>query len=459
MRKDTKKIIITILIIVSMITIFFVFKTFIKKEELPEVKLQEKDKANKALAIMVSEDGEKYKEYKEEKLPGNEYKFKEAKCIDKNGNSIDGKVVEQEGKITINTNKTIYCTFYYDHKGITEILRENDTNKVISSNLVGDLYRYQGVGTKEAEDATHKLVNNNYICFGTSDKDACINNPKKYLYRIIGITTDEKLKLIKNTTVIENNIGSFSWNDKYYIKSGESYSCPNGVCPEWPNSLIFKRLNGISNGKVSGEGKVTDGGNTDIFVDNPNYDYLKSGDKINGGTTASIWYNLILDYDWHYGNITDAIASKNVNGQTFYGTLNNGITIWQIETGKLLSANTLGQDQYAVVQWKNTVNAKISLLYMHDYYLAYDNVNIWSYAGNKYNKNNWLRTVGWDGIMDTYRYYDAYYAYYIGPDGEVACGNPTYWERIRRPVFYVSNNILLSGEGIESSPYIIEQKA
>ena len=66
MKGNKKRVIITLLIIVSMITIFFAFKTFINKKELPEVKLQEKDKPNKALAIMITDDGEKYKEYEGE---------------------------------------------------------------------------------------------------------------------------------------------------------------------------------------------------------------------------------------------------------------------------------------------------------------------------------------------------------------------------------------------------------
>ena len=445
MRKDTKKIIITILIIVSVFTIFFVSRININKKEdkIPEVKLQEKDKANKALAIMVSEDGEKYKEYKEEKLPGNEYKFKEAKCIDKNGNSIDGKVVEQEGKITIKTNKTIYCTFYYDHKGITEILRENDTNKVISSNLVGDLYRYQGVGTKEAEDATHKLVNNNYICFGTSDKDACINNPKKYLFRIIGITTDEKLKLIKNANVIENNIGVFVWDNKDSIEKGSEAYTEN--CAIWPNSLIFKRLNGISNGKVSGEGKVADGGNTDIFVDNPNYDYLKSGDKINGGTTASTWYDIIDNHNWLYGNLA---GDNDANG-SYYGGKNNGLIVYQIETGNLPTARYDTSMNYKPYTWdvkNDVVDAKIGLMYLHDYYLSYDN-NIDWFSNPATNKNWIYSSAGWfissPGIN------------WFGTSGNIYPWNTVTVPHNVLPVFYLKNNILISGMGTQESPYLI----
>ena len=66
MIKDTKKIIITILIIVSMFTIFFVSRITINKKEdkLPEVRLNDlSDKNNDNMfAIMVSDNNEeKYK--------------------------------------------------------------------------------------------------------------------------------------------------------------------------------------------------------------------------------------------------------------------------------------------------------------------------------------------------------------------------------------------------------------
>ncbi len=57
------------------------------------------------------------------------------------------------------------------------------------------LRRYQGTSV------------NNYICFGTNDKDVCLNDQDKYMYRIIGIDTEtQELKIIKKEAL----------NTKYY---------------------------------------------------------------------------------------------------------------------------------------------------------------------------------------------------------------------------------------------------
>ena len=62
MKKYTKRnIIITVLIMVSMLTILLVSKELMNKNKFPEEKIN--IAKNKSLAIMISEDGNKYKEY------------------------------------------------------------------------------------------------------------------------------------------------------------------------------------------------------------------------------------------------------------------------------------------------------------------------------------------------------------------------------------------------------------
>ena len=153
-----EKVIITIIMIVSIVTFFFVSKNiFNKKEEkLPEVRLNNKIEKNKAMAIMVTNDnGIGYKEYEGEKWPEG-YNFKKAECVDSNGSKVEEAITydSEKKEVVLETNKTIYCTLYFDReKNILDKLRENDPNKVISTDLVGDLYRYQGTGTKEGIDA------------------------------------------------------------------------------------------------------------------------------------------------------------------------------------------------------------------------------------------------------------------------------------------------------------------
>ncbi len=92
----------------------------------------------------------------------------------------------------------------------------------LSNKLVDGMYRYSG---KDVE---------NYICFGTSDVEACLKEPNKYLYQIIGVTQGGKFKLIKSTPYSWK-----IWNDKYYLSScGEGgYRC------KYPNSKLYDTLN------------------------------------------------------------------------------------------------------------------------------------------------------------------------------------------------------------------------
>ena len=94
MRENKKRVIITLLIIVSMITIFFTFKTFINKplKELPEVKLS-KSIGKNVFAIMVEDDnGDGYQEYEGEEWPKEVYSFSKAECLDNSGNKIENAI-------------------------------------------------------------------------------------------------------------------------------------------------------------------------------------------------------------------------------------------------------------------------------------------------------------------------------------------------------------------------------
>ncbi len=445
MRENKKKIIITLLIIVSMITIFFTFKTFINKplKDLPEVKLRE-IKKDKAIAIMVSQDGKKYKEYEGEEWPGTEYKYKEAKCVNNNGKEIKEVITfdEETNTITLESNETLYCTLYFDEKTIINTLRANDPNGVLSKELVGGLYRYQGVGVSPAVDTTHKLVDNNYICFGTNSEDECKNNPDKYMYRIIGVTDKEQLYLIKMKGVEEGENKKFAWNLKYL-----SPDCDGTAC-EWPNVDIYIKLNGTaSNGNP-------------IFINNPNYEYMQEG---------NIWFDLIENHNWMYGDIDFNVSTTLLDGETIYGVKNSGLILYDIETGvKPTQTYDPLQKKYVKYQWSKDrkITAKVGLMYVHDYYLAYDNIRNWR---DNYDKNNWLlfvnnedttglgsewlisrRGTGSDGTFWAWNVDATGYQgnYYINSNS-----------RAVRPTFYLSSTINVNGgTGSRSNPYMIVPK-
>ena len=110
MKKDIKRIVITILIIVSIITFFFVSKELKSKkiEKLPEVKLKEINKKNNMFAVMVEKEDNNYEKYKEEGWPGEGYIYKEAKCIDNKGSLINENIITFENDtVALETDKTV----------------------------------------------------------------------------------------------------------------------------------------------------------------------------------------------------------------------------------------------------------------------------------------------------------------------------------------------------------------
>ena len=342
-------------------------------------------------------------------------------------------------------------------------LRYEDTQGYLSEELQGGMYRYQAAPADENEAAQMS----NWICFGTKDKEACTNPETgidKYMYRIIGITEEGQLYLLKETFVKEGSVTGFSWNDEYKIDSGVDL-CPDGKCPEWNEADLFQRINGTANGTKAGKGDNDDSvdDNTDIFVDSSEYDYLKSGDTNSGGE-ASDWYNLIADHEWMYGD---------TNGFSY-----NGDTLYNIETGQTETTHyaqnpegstTVEEQTYT---WSQKVNAKISLMYLHDVAYAYYDGSQENTRGNPGSaanvKNSWIHfpkdgyntsppdewlSTRW-GVTGTSIPY--VYARYMDKDGDTLQGFLTHALGVR-PVFYLeSSTKIASGGGTKANPYILE---
>ncbi len=460
-RKYLLGIIGILLILIMFVGVKYIMKP--KYVELPEVKLRE-IKSNKSFAIMIQENSEKdkYQEYQENTWPGDDYQFKEAKCIDNNGAEVKDAITYKDGKITLTTNKTIYCTVYFD-KSIIGKLRETDTNKNLSTDIQGDMYRYQG---------TDNVAN--WICFGTedncgtnetdSDGDSIPDGIDKYMYRIIGVTKEGQLYLLKETFIKEGNIFGFAWNSKYLVSD-----CLGDKC-EWPNVDIYKRLNGTSNGEIPGSG-YNNGANTDIFVDSTQYDYLQSGDKdgVNGGESPSEWYNLIAYHEWMYGDTNIHDGSANAYNGDYMHAIETGKTSakrrWPDEEQGQTTCSSISECAEKDYTWSKSVPAKIGLMYMHDVDYAYIGGN----PGNRDNiKNSWIhfKKDGYNTSRD-YEYLITrfgigdfsmlgVYSRTVNPIG-VQGASYIMEDDAYRPVFYLESSAkIASGDGTKSNPYILD---
>ena len=231
----------------------------------------------------------------------------------------------------------------------------------LSMELVGGLYRYQGATV------------NNYICFGTTEKNTCTGDTDKYMYQIMGVNEVRQMKLIKKESI---NGTQYSWNST----SGEI----------WPNSDLFEGLNG------------------NYFLTNTYY------------ISDSTWSNRIAISTWNYAIISDI----NIDSHTMYDTE--------------MSAPT--------------IDAKIGLMYLHDYYYGLPGGNncssdsickkSWIFPTNNYNSKTyeWFITRAWR----------------LSTTGTVNSAGSIAFDYPARPVFFLrATERIASGSGTLADPYIL----
>lgn len=306
-KPNVKKYIIVILAILGVVFLNLTFKSLSNKPVvLDTVKLKEIKVDKKTFGIFIeknsySGEDDKYEQYDGDTWPTG-YLFNEEKsgCVDVNGLLIDNAINYEDDTISVTTGKTAYCYVYFDkikardlsytNASYTECEdvqcaldelyeKENDSiSKLtlgLSDTYEAGLKRYQG------------LTADNYICFGTTDKDTCTSDTDKYMYRIMGIDANNRMKLIKKEAL---NTG-YAWNNERNTKT-----------LTWVNSDLYNGLNGS------------------YFLTNTNY--VPSG-----------WDTRIDTNTWHYGNIKDdtlSLVELTQAEQNFTDTVNAKIGLLYI---------------------------------------------------------------------------------------------------------------------------------
>ena len=387
----TKKIIVVILGIILCISIFSGNKLFNKKERIKNnnnVLKKENNKKEQFAMYIKNEDGN-YDKYDGKEFPeGYKINLEKSICEDANGNIVSGAISTTNGKPTVTSNKTIYCTFYMDEHFTSTEVAKDELSK-----------RYYGTNP------------DNYLCFGTNNKDTCVNDADKHMYRIIGIDKSGRFKVIKKTPIEQNSDKIFYWHN---TSSSDI---------KWPQSDLYKGLNGISGGKY-----------TKLFIGNTTY--IPSG-----------WENKIETVNWKYGDIysSDPYIATNV-------TVTEMV---QKEQG-----------------FTTTVSAKIGLMYMADYYFAYQKAGLNCSGapgtGVQYSKckTSWMHltqnniTISENGIhewiMTRYGRRDSNtYGGWRVHFGGALDWIPFDYTHSVRPVFYLIPSIEISGSGTITDPFII----
>ena len=307
-------------------------------------------------------------------------------------------------------------------------LRSKDTDNKLTEDKVSGMYRYQGnsilsnydvvEGTFDRED----IMNSNYICLG-----ADCNATGKDLYRIIGVTEDGLLKVVKNTPAND----SIAWNSDYQSDI------------KWPQSELYQYLN------------------------NEFYNTLSIDLK-----------EMIVDSEWKYGDINSYYDSEYQNVFTSeelekYNTLyddiyEKGLSDEEIRP-KIKEITKLESEAMIKTEEKATskISSKVSLMSLTDYCSSFESdkeincMTSWYYdslSGLKETdygvswltpQDNWY----WEWTMSRSGFSGSNYFAWIVRAGGGADGNDLSSENAARPVFYLKSDLEISGAGTIDSPF------
>ena len=279
------------------------------------------------------------------------------------------------------------------------------------------LYHHDSNLTNGAGDNSYRFAGadpNNYVCFG-SDEVTC---PTENLYRIIGVI-DGKVKLIHaygaTTTMLGTNEGyAKTYQEAYGHHS--SYYKGNGD---------LTKIGSYKWNKTRDNTWSTSTTNT-INLNNNFLTYLDSKN--------AKWKNMIADTTWYFGGFKDIYRS-------------NAKTTYDYEVGANKDAT-------------RTVNAKIGLMYVSEYYYAATS-GYWTLPLYNPNVNdirtaindNWLYTGlhEWTISHDPGTYVNTFY---VRADGVVGGNDVDDSEgHAVRPSFSLSSSIkFTSGEGTATNP-------
>ncbi len=405
-KLNTKSRIYIILIIVILTIVSSIFllnhKLSDNQTQLDEVKLVNNNTSKSGMfAIMLQDENGEYKQSDSSDFPTEGYNYNEEKsgCIDSKGLAVADVLTYKDKKFSVRTNQAVYCYVYFDKSNAKELIEQLKKSNGLSSEPVGGMYRYQGTNAQV----------NNYLCL----EGKCSSGSDE-MYRIIGITPEGNIKVIKQT--------KYGSTHKWWTNYTEN--------KEWPDSLIFKTLN------------------------EDYYNSLKEEIK-----------NIIEPQQWLYGDISKDYIDSSIPTEEVY----------KIEAGKENTKYYSPDDGKYIEDriWTNKIQANIGLMYIHDYAYAESSLgHNTSCRKSDYStcksswihmSNNGIATSGnerYEWIMTRMGLYsnsdNRYGGWYVTSNGNIDYNVLNIGYAVR-PVFYLKNNITLYGSGTVDDPFTLTE--
>ncbi len=390
MKFINKKIVILVLFVV-VITTFMFWKNINNEDKLEVVRLKNNNDTN-MFAIMLEQSDGTYDESTNLNWPDG-YKFNPSKsgCIDASGNDIANSLEfdTSSKKAILKTEKASYCYLYFSIPRWCNI--DETAGECLLRNPTSGLNNtnIEGGMYRYQGNSNNNDIVNNYVCFGTSSKTDCFNDVTQK-YMYRIIGINASNQLKLIATAKSHTGQTIAWWDDNHTEN-----------IEWPDSNIFTMLNGN--------------------------DFLLSETNVPAG-----WESKIATTNWKYG---DTSSNGNYNGETMYN----------IE-------NPFGES-IATDKWTKEVEAKVGLMYIHDYYYAYAAGGAPGSATNS--KKSWIYSVREWTMARYIKYKEGYDAWVVDGTGNVYTNyiDGSDWAR---PVFYLESSVrITSGTGTQADPFMI----
>lgn len=249
----------------------------------------------------------------------------------------------------------------------------------------------------------------NYVCFGTTDKDTCTSNPGKYMYMIIGVVGEADSDMETEVNMVKV-IKKEALDTKYaWAPAGNYWWNPSA-------SSVSPLFNGLN-----GSYYLTNTGTYSYFSD-------------------SSWLDKIANIKWKYNDVLP--NDLNMSAADMY----------------------LQEMAFSIP----TAAKKISLMYLHDYYYAYQNGGLNCVDGGSYYTtcvNSWIHITKRDSGAPSQAEWTMVrggsssgytYNFVIRIAGGVAGGYYSTNQYSVSPVFYLTTDVKYgSGTGTSTDPFII----
>ena len=481
-KKQIRVLVCILLLLVEITSIFFCIKSYNNKNLDKYIFGKQGILKSDMFAVLVENDKGKYEEVETFPDFPYVFNMSKSGCIDSNGNRLIDSLLynEEEKEVTVRTMNSSQCYLYYNKpKEVLATHKLMNSGDLWDSGLEGDGLRYVGTGSSLCSydngnyitvsdistgtptcpilyNYTRTTISNgsttsssyktscpdntssytyecteiigqpyegnnpdNFICFGTASSEECKLNESKYMYRIIGVFTDEQgiqhLK-IKKYKELEKK----SWHNE-------------NVTINWENSSLKAELNG--NG----------------FLKNTYYNYLQN----------EIWLNKIENWKW----LTATTMTYSNSGPNYMtGSTMTPKNIYLHEMNRSTKTSTKGEWLYA--------QAKIGLIYASDYVLSLGNdaLNISGSTSSNYAKlkTSWMHlsnndlsgTTEWTITNCGSGSGERNYAWAVSSGGGLYSGSGTVTTLSSIvPTFYLTSDVSIgSGIGSYDEPYIIDEE-